>query len=148
MSQVNDVNLLASNSDFLFSGEKTFVIHTDGDVVIDLLKCAGTPSIRVGNSMKEVEKMKSKSFDLLTGEQPHVMHAISHDVADTSLYLKIKADLAFLRWMPVNFEHDIGTGYTKFAVGDMKYTSNFKMITVSFQPLQFVKNSKSIPEEV
>ena len=76
------------------------------------------------------------------------MHAISHNIADTSLYLKIKADLAFLRWMPVNFEHDIGTGYTKFAVGDMKYTSNFKMITVSFQPLQFVKNSKSIPQEV
>ena len=76
------------------------------------------------------------------------MHLISHETGDTSLYIRVRTGVGFFRWMPVDFENDIGTGYSKFGVGDMKYNSNFKMVEVAFQSLQFLKNSKANPVEV
>lgn len=58
-------------------------------------------------------------------------------------FIRIKSSHAVIRWLPLNFQTDEGTGYNKFSSGDLLYSSKFKNIKVEFQPLQALKNTKS-----
>ena len=58
-------------------------------------------------------------------------------------FVKISAEHSILRWLPLNFETDEGTGYLKNTIGDMFYSSDFKNVKIQFQPIQSVKKSQS-----
>jgi hypothetical protein len=79
-------------------------------------------------------------------EQSHALRLPESDSSTT--YVSIKSAFSTVRWLPIDLESDEGTGYMKFAKGDLKYTSKFKYVTVEFQGLQNVKPTKSVIREI
>lgn len=77
-------------------------------------------------------------------EQRHAVKVVQSE----QTFIRVSSDNALVRWLPINYETDEGTGYVKFAAGDLKYSSQFKSIRISFQPLQSIKSTKSQIEKV
>ncbi len=77
-------------------------------------------------------------------EQKHAVKISQKDMT----FVKISSEHAVVRWLPLNFETDEGVGYMRFSAGDMHYNSQFKYMNVQFQPLQWVKKTKSTVESI
>ena len=68
-------------------------------------------------------------------DQRHAVKIAQNDVT----FVRISSEHAVVRWLPLNFETDEGTGYLRFGTGDLRYNSQFKYVNVEYQPVQWVK---------
>ena len=74
-------------------------------------------------------------------------HAVKIEESSTTL-VKVQAENAVVRWLPVDYEAGLGLGYLKYVAGDLKYTSGFKALSVDFQTLQQRKSILSNNESI
>lgn len=145
ITQVNTVNILPSDTDSVVKGESTFVIHSDGEFLLDVFECSGEAKVNYGNSLENIEKTKLKMLDSVN--MPNQRHAIKISQKETT-FVKIKSSHAIVKWLPIDYEFERGVGYMKFESGDLRYSSKFKEIAVEYQPLQLSKQLKAKVKEV
>lgn len=50
--------------------------------------------------------------------------------------------------MPIDYEAERGLGYIKFSSGDLRYSSKFKELSVEYQPLKQLKQTKATIKEI
>lgn len=81
-----------------------------------------------------------KLLDILAiSEQKHAVKIVQNETT----FVQVKSEHSIVRWFPIDFETDQGTGYLKYETGDLKYTSHFKYLSIEFQPIQTLKPSKA-----
>jgi len=51
VSQTNSVNILPSDSDQVVRGNNTFVIHSDGEFILDVFSCRADAKLRFASSL-------------------------------------------------------------------------------------------------
>jgi hypothetical protein len=54
--QEYNINLLPENTETIVRGEGKYVIHPEGDIVVDLFECKDKASIKYAGSMTDLEK--------------------------------------------------------------------------------------------
>ena len=88
-----------------------------------------------------MESEKYKALEALSSgsEQEHALQMSQNEMT----FINIQSKHSIVRWLPINFETDEGTGYNKFTSGELYYSSKFKKMTVHFQPIQPRKATKS-----
>lgn len=145
VTQINSVNVLQSDTDTVVRGTNTFVVHSDGQFLLDVLECKGDAKVTVGESLTSLDGTKEKMLESVgMSQQRHAVKISQSDVA----FIKISSEHSVVRWLPINYESEEGLGYLRFSAGDLRYSSVFKKIRVEFQPLQWVKKTKSSVEKV
>lgn len=142
---MNTVNILPSDTDSVVKGESTFVIHSEGEFLLDVFECSGEAKVNYGDSLEALEKSKLKMLDSVN--MPSQRHAIKISQKETT-FVKIKSEHAIVKWLPIDYEFERGVGYMKFESGDLRYSSKFKEIAVEYQPLQLSKQLKATVKEV
>ena len=45
VTQLNSVNILPSDTDSIVKDEKVFVVHSDGEFILDLFECKGIAKV-------------------------------------------------------------------------------------------------------
>lgn len=145
ITQINSVNILPSDTDSIVRGNATFLIHSDGEFIFDVFECSGLSKVKYSDSLQKLHDQKGKSLEIVgVSEQKHAVK-----VSESSItFLTVESPHAIVRWLPLNFETDEGTGYLKFSAGDLMYSSKFKNMQIEFQPVQSSKRTKSSVDTV
>lgn len=145
ITQVNTVNILPSDTDSVVKGESTFVIHSEGEFLLDVFECEGEAKVNFGESLTALEKGKLKMLEAVN--MPSQRHAVKISQKETT-FVKVKSAHAIVKWLPIDYEFERGVGYMKFESGDLRYSSKFKEIAVEYQPLQLSKQLKATVKQV
>ena len=145
ITQVNTVNILPSDTDSVVKGESTFVVHSEGEFLLDVFECSGEAKVSFGNSLESLEKSKLKMLESVN--MPNQRHAVKISQKETA-FVKVRSSHAIVKWLPIDYEFERGLGYMKFDSGDLKYSSKFKEIAVEYQPLQLTKQLKGTVKDV
>jgi hypothetical protein len=145
VTQINSVNVLPSDTDSIVKGKSSYVIHSDGEFLLDIFECKGDAKVSYSDSLTQLDSSKGKLLESVgISEQKHAVKVSQSQMT----FIRVESEHSVVRWLPLNFETDEGTGYLKFAAGDLHYSSKFKNMRVEFQPLQTVKKSKSTVSSV
>ena len=92
--------------------------HTQSPVIVDIFECRGKSSITYDDERSKLDQKSSKKLDIVgLNNQPH---AVRINRLSTTFY-KVKAELAILRWFPLDIEKGLGTGYMDYSIGSLKY---------------------------
>jgi hypothetical protein len=123
------MNIINADVETLVKNTQYFVVHSDGEFMLDVFECKGNANVLYGDSLKNVDKQKQQQLDTIgLSDQKH---AVKISQKETT-FLKISAERAIIRWLPLDFENERGMGYIKYSKGDMKYSSIFKYINIEF----------------
>lgn len=145
VTQINAINILPPDTDTTVRNTSTFLINSDGEFLLDVFECKGDAKVSYSDTLEKLESSKGKLLESVgISEQRHAIKVTQSE----QTFIRVTAEDALVRWLPINYETDEGTGYVKFAAGDLKYSSQFKTIRISFQPLQSVKKTKSSIEQI
>lgn len=98
---MNTVNILPSDTDSVVKGESTFVIHSEGEFLLDVFECSGEAKVNYGDSLEALEKSKLKMLDSVN--MPSQRHAIKISQKETT-FVKIKSEHAIVKWLPIDYE--------------------------------------------
>jgi hypothetical protein len=54
-TQVNSVNILPSDTDTVVKGTNTYLVHSDGEIMLDVFECKGSAKISYSDSLSKLE---------------------------------------------------------------------------------------------
>lgn len=54
VTQVNSVNILPSDTDTVVKGSNTYLIHSDGEIMLDVFECKGNAKISFSDSLSKL----------------------------------------------------------------------------------------------
>ena len=92
--------------------------HTQSALIVDIFECRGKSSIVYEDERNKLDRKSTKKLDIVgLNNQPH---AVRINRLNTTFY-KVKAELAIMRWFPLDIDQGIGTGYLDYSVGSLKY---------------------------
>jgi hypothetical protein len=111
ITQVNTVNILPTDTDSVVKGASTYVIHSEGEFLLDVFECKGEAKVNYGNSLANIEKTKLKMLDMVN--MPDQRHAIKISQKETT-FVKVESEHSIVRWLPIDYENERGLGYMKF----------------------------------
>lgn len=74
VTQVNSVNILASDSDALVRNNATYIIHSDGLFILDVLECKGSAKLAYGKNLHDINQKKLLNLEAHSVSEQ--MHAI------------------------------------------------------------------------
>lgn len=109
-------------------------------MLFNLFECEGEAKIKYGTSLKKFNNYEAQSLNKMgMKDQRHAFKIAEKEAT----FIQVDSPYSILSWIPIDYETDRGTGYMSYAKGDLKYESDFKSITILFQSLQKIKESKS-----
>ena len=124
--QSQDFSLLPSEVDTIVTNQYTFVTHTQTPLIVDIFECRGKSSIIYDDERNKLDQKNTKNLDIVgLNNQPH---AVRINRLTTTFY-KVAAQLAIMRWFPLDIERGIGTGYMDYSIGSLKYENGVFGVT-------------------
>lgn len=100
VTQVNSVNILPSDTDTVVKGSNTYLIHSDGEIMLDVFECKGNAKISFSDSLSKLGDQKSKVLESIgVSEQRHAVKISNKDVT----FIKVSSEHSVVRWLPMNY---------------------------------------------
>lgn len=100
VTQINNVNILFSDTDTSVQGINTFVVHSNGDFLLDVLECQGDAKVSYSDSRSDLDNSKSKVLESVgISEQKHAVKVSQGDVT----FIKISSAHSVVRWLPIDY---------------------------------------------
>jgi len=101
VTQANSVNIIPSDTETLVRGTKTYIVHSDGEFILDVFECKGEGEAKVSysDSLASLKSSKPKLLESVgVSEQKH---AVKITQSETT-FINVTSQHALIRWLPLN----------------------------------------------
>jgi hypothetical protein len=114
-------------------------------LILDLFECQGKADIVYSASAADLRTKNTSRLEMMG--IPGQNHAIRVE-AQKALFVKVRAEMATLFWMPVNEQKEQGIGYYKYAIGSLGYSTSFNKILFTIGGLFKTRATNTTVESV